>query len=198
LSSLSLPLLPPPLTPSDDCLAFLRFLHPAPPSGDEDACAISFWKKNEKGAVNIELGGIRTDQLAADWPKIEPYLVADLYFTANGVCWFPRTNIRRNQQTGLIPWKRNCRTVRWLMTFFVDLDWHDGSVPPRAERRAIFEGKRLACGMPPASVIVYTPRGLQAFWRIEPMRSHPYAQRKWQTAQAVLIEKGKRLTNTPV
>lgn len=76
-------------------------------------------------------------------------------------------------------WGRSKHNLRWLLALVLDFD----GGPQDAQDLAI----RIAdAGLPPASMMVRTPRGIHVWWLLKPVRGTPKAVRLYEVLQTSL------------
>jgi transposase len=168
---------------------------------DKDAAVISIWRKHG-GQLNLNLGGIRGEQLASEYAThVEELSGSDVYQSMNSLAWFPETDCRTVKATGWTKWTRRKATVRYLNAAACDLDFHQGVIPSEKELLLFLEKKREQLGMPAPTLIAFSGQGVWGFWLLvsengDPVRAWPLAVDNWINLQTTLLTKfGKDLAD---
>jgi len=170
---------------------FIDWLHRGHDAG------ISFHHKPD-GVHFKDIGGLRAVELDSHAGEVLSSMQGDCYFSING---FPAKKKGRRQLSTELHVDRKAENVEWLTSLYVDMDLHKGGISvPDAEREIFTLSKEEL--IPEPSAILYSGRGLWAFWRLSgdggfPVKASNSTTHLFHAAQRLLLERLAHLEGDP-
>jgi hypothetical protein len=133
---------------------------------------VAFCRKDEQG-THHDLFSVPARDLEIVWPELEDVLERDSYFSING---FYRGGFGYAQNSPasinppLMRANHKAKDLRWLTACFVDIDCHNLGIDTGTAVGAIINAQDR--GLPAASMITRSGRGVWAFWFLTETDKH--------------------------
>jgi len=125
---------------------------------------VAFCRKDEQG-LHHDLFSVPARDLEIVWPELEDVLEQDSYFSINGF-YRGGYGYAQNSPASLDPplmrANHKAKDLRWLTACFVDIDCHNLGIDTGTAVGEIINAQDR--GLPPASMITRSGRGVWAFW----------------------------------